>query len=219
MENIESFNKENLFEKKEKHPLKEDILNEASIAYEEKNIPLSVSPEKARDLKEEIENMKEYKDYLQRDVSMEDVAEKINSLEKETDNKDVKTVTSFIRETAENISELCFRYAKIIKKIEKFSNMERFRLDPSGYQEKLKEYDRKRRECHNSIVSSLTSIRRNIEEKLIKDFKLDIDPDITLSFDALKDRDYISKWAQITATGKELEEYHEKLTQVEKDVA
>ncbi len=193
------------------------ILEGAPIAYESGEIIGGVTPEEAKILLEKTEELPEYQEYLKRHVRIEEIADKLDSLANKKENEEEKETILMLKDMAWGIENSSFDYAKTVRKMEKFSEKEKFRLEPFDYQQKMESYDRRKRSIHESIISQLTALRRNIEELSQKN--IDISPDITFSKEALGDRDYIGRWAFITAVGKELEAYREKLSQKEKEAA
>jgi len=213
MENLEPRINSN-YEKKENIFDEEELLKKASIFCQENRLPESdiVNAEK---ITEEIEKLPIYHSYKNREFTLEKLEQELTRIEEEENSKDAAFVIDFLKDEANKIREANHRYNQLVRGFENSMKIENFRMDEERRKEKIEKYDRARKDCHNSIVSSFNAINRHIKETLPEKFNIQTEQDFLLSkkeeMDEKDYRNYVGHWSRVTATGEELDAYKSQL--------
>ncbi len=205
----------NNIEKKEDATISEDEILRRASEFSENESEVNTGPEEAREIVGKIEEMPTYQEYKNIDFSLKELSKEIEKIEEETkENENLKEILSFLQEEIDKIKTLSHRYNKMVRAHERSMRIENFRLGEESKKEKIEKYDRNRRICHDNLVSSFEVLRRHLKETLPEKFDIHPSEEVLPSDQQLQNRDFISDWARLTATGEELENYKNKLATI-----
>ncbi len=219
-------------EKEEDREIKSEKVEEiCNKIKKQENIDLKITENNTSEAIKEIEGLPQYQEYLDQKVTMDTFDEIINELREkseEINDEDLEYITDFLQEQVDELNKNVREYYNVVMETSRGSKAVRF-SDPDKLKRWAESKDKKRRHCHDLIVTELGIFKRMIKEKLPEDFNINLNNDFfdeedlpagllenindynSLSGEEKDSRRKIGEWAFKTGRGEKLITYLEDL--------
>jgi hypothetical protein len=196
----------------------------------------SINKDNADDFIEAIDKLPEYKEYLDQRINMDNFRNIVQKLEKEAkkrDDKELEADSELLKKEKDDLIKKIKKYRDLVIKSPKESKVVRF-SKADDFESWNERRDKKRRSCHNSIVSSLGIFKRFLKQRLPEKYGVNIDVDFfseeelpagllknvgdykNLSGEEKDSREKIGDWAIDSALGEKLRDCRRKAKQIKK---